>query len=89
MKLFKKRKNKKWTLLLYFDGILIKKVKINEDDAPRENSYAVNVWFKKQIFKNNKVNVVVRPVVLLKNDEKNRKTYWGTILEEGKEIEIN
>ena len=89
MKLFKKRKNKKWTLLLYFDGILIKKVKINEDEAPRENSYAVNVWFKKQIFKNNKVNVVVRPVVLLKNDEKNRKTYWGTILEEGKEIEIN
>lgn len=89
MKIFKKRKNKKWTLLLYFDGILIKKVKINEDEAPRENSYAVNVWFKKQIFKNNKVNVVVRPVVLLKNDEKNRKTYWGTILEEGKEIEIN
>lgn len=85
----KRRKTKKWTLLLYFDGILIKKVKINEDEAPRENNYAVTVWFKKQIFKNNRVNVVVRPVVLLKNDEKNRKTYWGTILEEGKEIEIN
>ena len=85
MKLFKK---KKWTLLLYFNGILIKKVKINEDEAPRENSYAVNVWFKKQIFKNNKVNVVVRPIVLLKNDEKNRKTDWGVKLEEGLEIEL-
>lgn len=85
MKLFKK---KKWTLLLYFNGILIKKVKINEDEAPRENSYAVNVWFKKQIFKNNKVNVVVRPIVLLKNDEQNRKTYWGVKLEEGLEIEL-
>ena len=48
MKLFKKRK---WTLYLYFNGILIKKVKIREKEAPRENTYAINVWFKKQIFK--------------------------------------
>jgi len=81
-----KKRNKKWTLLIYFNGILLKKIKINEDEAPRENSYAINVWFKKQIFKSNKVNIVVRPTVLLKNDEKNRKTYWGVVLEEGLEI---
>lgn len=88
MKLFK-RKNKKWTLLLYFNGILIKKLKIDEQEAPRENSYVINVWFKKQLFKSNKVNIIVRPVIILKNDEKNRKTYWGTILEEGKQVEID
>ena len=81
-----KKRNKKWTLLIYFNGILLKKIKINEDEAPRENSYAINFWFKKQIFKSNKVNIVVRPTVLLKNDEKNRKTYWGVVLEEGLEI---
>ena len=86
MKLFKKRK---WTLYLYFNGILIKKVKISEKEAPRENTYAINVWFKKQIFKSNKVNIVVKPVILLKNDEKNKKRYWGTILEEGIEIPLD
>lgn len=86
MKLFK---NKKWTLYLYFNGILIKKVKISEKEAPRENTYAINVWFKKQIFKSNKVNIIVKPVILLKNDEKNKKTYWGTILEEGIEIPLD
>lgn len=85
MKLFK---SKKWTLLLYFNGILIKKIKIGVNEAPRENTYSVNVWFKKQIFKSNKVNIVVKPVRLLKTDEKNRKTYWGVILEEGTEIEL-
>lgn len=86
MKLFKK---KKWTLLLYFNGILIKKVKIDENEAPRENTYEVNVWFKKQIFKSNKVNIVVKPIKLLKTDEPNRKTYWGTILEEGIDIPLS
>lgn len=86
MKIFKK---KKWTLYLYFNGILVKKVKINEDEAPRKNTYAVNVWFKKQIFKSNKVNVVLKPMVLLKTDEQSRKTYWGTILEEGMEIPLD
>lgn len=86
MKIFKK---KKWTLYLYFNGILVKKVKINEDEAPRENTYAVNVWFKKQIFKSNKVNIVLKPMVLLKTDEQSRKTYWGTILEEGMEIPLD
>lgn len=86
MKLFK---SKKWTLYLYFNGILVKKIKIKENEAPRENTYAVNVWFKKQIFKSNKVNVVLKPMVLLKTDERSRKTYWGTILEEGIEIPLD
>ena len=76
----------KWDLYLYYNGVCIKKIKIDENEAPAENSYVIKVWFKKQIFKNNLVQIIVRPKVLLKNDEKSKKTYWGVILEEGIQI---
>lgn len=77
---------KKWKLYLYYNGVLIKRLKIDETEAPAENSYVINVWFKKQLFKNNLASVIVRPIRLLKNDDKKRKTYWGTTLETGIEI---
>ena len=82
-KIKKKYQHRKWTLFLYYNGVLIKRIRIDENEAPTRNTYVINVWFKKQIFKNNKVNIVVRPKVLLKNDEENKKTYWGVVLEEG------
>ena len=82
----KQIKQKKWTLYLYYNGVLIKKLKINENEAPGENNYSVNVWFKKELFRSNKVNIIVKPIRLLKNDEKKRRTYWGTTLETGIEI---
>lgn len=85
-KLKKKYQHRKWALFLYYNGVLVKKLKIDENEAPSENSYVINVWFKQQIFKNIKANIIVRPKVLLKNDEINKKTYWGVVLEEGKVI---
>lgn len=82
----KQLNKKKWTLYLYYNGILIKKLKINENEAPGENSYEINVWFKKQLFGSNKVNIIVKPVRLLRNNDREKKTYWGTILETGIEI---
>lgn len=79
-------KTKKWTLYLYYSGVLIKKIKIKEQEAPNENSYVVNVYFKKKLFGSNKAGVIVRPIRLLKNEENKRKTYWGTTLETGIEI---
>lgn len=79
-------KNKKWKLYLYYNGVLIKKIRISEDEAPAQNSYAIRVFFKKQLFKNVIAGVVVKPIRLLKNDEKHRKTYWGTTLETGIEV---
>lgn len=79
-------RKKKWKLYLYYNGVLIKKLRISEDEAPAQNSYAIRVYFKKQLFKNVIAGVVVRPIRLLKNDEKNRKTYWGTTLETGIEV---
>ena len=77
-----KRKNK-WQMYLYYNGILIKKLRIQENEAPTENTYVIDVWFKQQIFKNIKVNIIVRPKYLIKNDENTKKTYWGVVLEEG------
>lgn len=79
-------KKKKWKLYLYYNGVLIKKIRISENEAPAQNSYAIRVYFKKQLFKNVIAGVVVRPIRLLKNDEKNKKTYWGTTLETGIEV---
>lgn len=79
-------KHRKWKLHLYYNGIKIKTIKINENEAPAENTYAVNVWFKKFLFKNIVSGVVVRPTRLLKNDERKKETYWGVIMEIGTEI---
>ena len=78
--------HRKWKMYLYYNGILIKTLKINENEEPVKNSYVINVWFKKQIFKSNKVQIIVRPKVLLKNNDKEKKTYWGVVFESGIEI---
>ena len=82
----KQIKNKRWTLYLYYNGVLIKKVKISKDEAPGENSYVITVYGKKHLFGTNKAGVIVKPIRLLKNDEKKCRTYWGTTLETGIEI---
>lgn len=78
--------NKKWTLYLYYNGVLVAKKKISSDEAPAENSYVVRTFFKKKFFGSNTAGVILRPTRLLFNDEKQRKTYWGTTFETGIEI---
>ena len=82
----KQLKNKKWTLYLYYNGVLIKKVKISKDEAPSENSYVINVYGKQKLFGTFKAGIIVKPIRLLKNDEIKCRTYWGTTLETGIEI---
>lgn len=74
---------KKWKLYLYYNGILIKKIRISENEAPDKNTYAFNVYFKKKLFGSNIAGVIVSPTSLLMNDEKKRRTYWGTTFELG------
>lgn len=78
--------HRKYKLYLYYNGVLIKVLKINENEAPAENTYVITVWFKKFIFGNIKSNIIVRPVRILKNDDKHHKTYWGVVLEQGNTI---
>lgn len=83
----KEIKNKNWKLYLYYNGVLIKKLKIKPGDEPANNSYVFNVYFKKHLFGSIKAGVIVKPVRILKNDEASRKTYWGTTLEKGVGVE--
>ena len=77
---------KNWKLCLYYNGILVKKIRIYENEAPLNNSYVVTVWGKKNLFGSHVATVILRPVELLKNDENNKKTHWGAIHERGVEM---
>lgn len=77
---------KQWKLYLYYNGVLIKKIRIKENEEPSKNSYAVRVFFKRQLFRNIVASIVVRPVRLLKTDENKKKTYWGVTMETGIEV---
>ncbi len=84
--MLKKFRKKQWRLYLYYNGVLIKKIWIHEQEAPSQNSYVVRIWGKKNIFGSNIATVILKPVELLKNDEKHLKTHWGTIHERGVEF---
>lgn len=79
-------KRTKWKMYLYYNGIHIKTIKIDKNTAPKENSYPITIWFKKQLFGNNKVGIIVRPIRIIKNDEQKRKTYWEIAFEQGVDV---
>lgn len=79
-----KRRNDHWTLYLYYNGLLVKKLKIDKNEAPNENSYCITIK-NKNIYKG-RTSIIARPVRLLKNDEKHKRTYWGITHELGVEI---
>ena len=80
-------KKDRWKLYLFYNGMLIKKVKINKEEAPADKVYFVKVYGKKSIFGSNIVELAVRPKVLLDNNENKRRTYWGVVFEKGVSIE--
>lgn len=71
----------RWTLYLYINGILVKKIKIDENEDPSKQTYCIT--FKNKNLYKDKVSVIVKPIRLLRNDEKNKKTYWGVTHELG------
>lgn len=78
------RNHKRWNVYLYYDGILIKRIKATLDEVnDNKKKYIINVYFKKQLFKSNKVNIIANPTVLLHTDEKKKKIYMGVAIERG------
>ena len=73
--------NKKWTLYLYYNGVRIKRLKINDRNEIKVMS--INIWGHKELFGKFKINTVIRPAKLLLTDEKKKKTHWGVIFEKG------
>lgn len=80
-----KRKEPKWKLFLYYNGVLIKAIKKDENEELAKN-YAIKVYFKKFLFGNTISKVVVKPVRILKQDEIRRETHLGVVLDQGIEL---
>lgn len=79
------KKDKKWKLYLFYNGILIKKIKLKDNENIQQPRY-IRVIGHKEIFNKWLVGVMVTPIKLLKTDEVNKITYWGVIDEKGEEI---
>lgn len=82
------KNNKKWNLNLYYDGVKIKKIKVfkNELEDLKNNTYEIKVFFKKQLFKSNIVEIIVSPVVLLYTNENKKEVCVGVIIETGQKL---
>lgn len=81
-KIFEK---KRWDLYLYYNGIMIKRVKIkNREDI---KTMSINIVGHKQLFGKSKIRTVICPVKLLLTEESKRKTHWGVIFEKGVDVD--
>lgn len=63
----KSRKQKKIKVYLYANSQCIKKIRVYEGENIFDNSYVINVLFKKHLFGTNLTKIVVKPVRMLKN----------------------
>ena len=75
---------KKWKLILYYNGVKIKKVRIRDNDDI--TAMSIRVLFHKELFGNNNVRIFIKPTKLLRTDEDKKETHWGVIFEKGVDI---
>lgn len=73
----------KWELYLFYDGYLIKKIKIEPDIEITKQVYLIKVHGFKNLFGKNNITLMVKPIRLLKTDVDKKRTYWGVKFEEG------
>lgn len=77
-------KNKKWTIYLFYNGICIKRLKI--DGKNKIETMYIRVYGHKKLFGKWIVGLMVEPKKLLKTDEDKKKTYWGVVFEKGVDL---
>lgn len=77
-------KDRKWKVYLFYNGICIKKIKMN--DYKEIDTIFIRVYGQKKMFGKHIVGLVVKPAKLLKTEEEKKKTYWGVIFEKGVDI---
>ena len=79
--------HRKWKLFLFYDGVLIKKIRIAEDTIIKEQVLDIKVIGHKHLFGKNYLTLMVRPVKLLKTNMDKKRTYWGVGFEKGVDIQ--
>lgn len=78
-------KKRKWTLYLYYNGIRIKRLKI--DDISDIKPMSINILGHKELFGKSQINALIRPVRLLLTEESKKRTHWGVVFEKGVEYD--
>lgn len=84
--LFNKLKEvKRWRIYIYYNGILVKVKRVKKEQLQdlKNKKLIITIYNKKQLFNAYKVNIVVKPVVLLHTDEVKKKIYIGVVIDEG------
>lgn len=79
---------KRWKVYIYYNGILIKTKKVKKDTLKdlKNEKYIITIFNKRQLFRSMKVNIVVRPAVLLQTDMAKKRIYIGVVMEEGQKL---
>jgi len=78
-------RKKRWDLYLYYNGIMIKRVKIKNGEEIKPMS--INIVGHKELFGKSKIRTVICPVKLLLTEESKKKTHWGVIFEKGVDVD--
>ena len=78
--------HRKWTYYLFYDGVMIKKVKLDENIEIAKEVLRIRVLGHKHLFGKNNIILMVKPIRLLKLDVDKKKAYFGVRNEIGVEI---
>ena len=78
--------HKKWKLYLFYDGVLIKRIKVDENTIINEQVLNIRVHGHKNLFGKNNITLMVRPLKLLRTDVDTKCTYWGVGFEKGVDV---
>ena len=85
-KIKEKYDNRKWKMYLYANNQCVKCIKIANEESPFNNTYVINIYFKKHIIGTNFAKVVVKPSKLKYTDNKKKCIHVETLLYEGVEV---
>ena len=76
-------KKEQWKMKLYYLGIHVKTINIQENELIFNNVYPVTILFKKFIFKTNIATIVLHPTSSLKLDREKKVWYVETEIYRG------
>lgn len=78
--------HRKWTYYLFYNGVMIKKVKVNENIDITKEVLNIRVLGHKHLFGKNNIILMVKPIRLLKADIDHKVAYLGVKNEIGVEV---
>lgn len=86
-KYIKITKKDKWKLYLYLNNVCIKKMYIDEEFAPMNQIYVLNVYFKKFLLGSNMIKTIVRSTKLKYTDNEKKEVHIEVKIFEGVDVQ--